>query len=230
MTSRSVSRRLVPRHGRRRGRSRRRPSRSERRRWGIPPPPARPFRATPPPSSRSTARTRRASSHRPRTGSSSPRSTSSRESRADLVQLLKDWTSASRKMVLGQQIGRDNDDVDAAARRHRRGGRARSVVAHAHVRLRRVAVRPAGRPVRHRGAEAGRAGRRCRASPATRSSPAISDGDLAIQACADDPTVAFHAIRNLARIGRGVVALRWSQHGLRPHVEHRTRSRSRHAT
>ena len=35
-----------------------------------------------------------------------------------------------------------------------------------------------------------------------------------MQACADDPTVCVHAIRDLAaRIGRGVVALRWSQLG-----------------
>ncbi|MGH2513055.1 MAG: Dyp-type peroxidase, partial [Candidatus Limnocylindrales bacterium] len=43
--------------------------------------------------------------------------------------------------------------------------------------------------------------------------PAISAGDLCIQACAEDPLVAFHAVRDLARIGRGVVALRWSQLG-----------------
>lgn len=43
--------------------------------------------------------------------------------------------------------------------------------------------------------------------------PARSDGDLCVQACADDPQVAVHAIRNLARIGTGVVALRWSQLG-----------------
>ncbi|NLA37562.1 MAG: Dyp-type peroxidase, partial [Actinobacteria bacterium] len=43
--------------------------------------------------------------------------------------------------------------------------------------------------------------------------PAISDGDLCVQACADDPQVAFHAIRNLARIGFGTVSLRWSQLG-----------------
>jgi deferrochelatase/peroxidase EfeB len=43
--------------------------------------------------------------------------------------------------------------------------------------------------------------------------PARSDGDLAVQACAEDPQVCFHAIRNLTRIGRGVVALRWSQSG-----------------
>ena len=34
-----------------------------------------------------------------------------------------------------------------------------------------------------------------------------------MQACADDPQVAFHAVRNLARIGRGTVVMRWSQLG-----------------
>jgi deferrochelatase/peroxidase EfeB len=40
-----------------------------------------------------------------------------------------------------------------------------------------------------------------------------SGGDIAVQACADDPQVAVHAIRNLARIGFGVVAMRYSQLG-----------------
>jgi deferrochelatase/peroxidase EfeB len=43
--------------------------------------------------------------------------------------------------------------------------------------------------------------------------PAQCGGDVCVQACADDPQVAFHAVRNLARIGRGVVAMRWSQLG-----------------
>ncbi len=43
--------------------------------------------------------------------------------------------------------------------------------------------------------------------------PARSQGDLCVQACADDPQVAVHAIRNLARIGFGTVAVRWSQLG-----------------
>ncbi len=43
--------------------------------------------------------------------------------------------------------------------------------------------------------------------------PDRSGGDIAVQACADDPQVAVHAIRNLARIGFGVVAVRWSQLG-----------------
>lgn len=38
-------------------------------------------------------------------------------------------------------------------------------------------------------------------------------GDLCVQACADDLQVAFHAIRNLARIARGTAVLRWTQEG-----------------
>jgi deferrochelatase/peroxidase EfeB len=43
--------------------------------------------------------------------------------------------------------------------------------------------------------------------------PAYTGGDIAIQACADDPQVAYHAIRNLARIGTGTVVLRWMETG-----------------
>lgn len=40
-----------------------------------------------------------------------------------------------------------------------------------------------------------------------------SDGDLCVQACAQDPQVAVHAIRNLTRIAFGRAVLRWSQLG-----------------
>jgi deferrochelatase/peroxidase EfeB len=43
--------------------------------------------------------------------------------------------------------------------------------------------------------------------------PKRSGGDLCIQACANDPQVAVHAVRNLVRMGFGVVAVRWSQLG-----------------
>lgn len=43
--------------------------------------------------------------------------------------------------------------------------------------------------------------------------PSVSGGDLCIQACADDPQVAVHAIRNLSRIAFGRARLRWSQLG-----------------
>ncbi|NRG39846.1 deferrochelatase/peroxidase EfeB [Rathayibacter sp. VKM Ac-2804] len=43
--------------------------------------------------------------------------------------------------------------------------------------------------------------------------PSAGGGDLCIQACADDPQVAVHAIRNLSRIAFGRASLRWSQLG-----------------
>ncbi len=43
--------------------------------------------------------------------------------------------------------------------------------------------------------------------------PEVSDGDLCIQACSDDPQVAVHAIRNLSRIAFGRASIRWSQLG-----------------
>lgn len=49
--------------------------------------------------------------------------------------------------------------------------------------------------------------------PGEQLDPTRSGGDLCLQACADDPQVAFHAVRNLVRIGRGVIAVRWMQLG-----------------
>ncbi|PRI12189.1 iron uptake transporter deferrochelatase/peroxidase subunit [Leucobacter massiliensis] len=41
----------------------------------------------------------------------------------------------------------------------------------------------------------------------------LSGGELCVQACADDPQIAVHAIRNLARIAVGRAHLKWSQLG-----------------
>ena len=43
--------------------------------------------------------------------------------------------------------------------------------------------------------------------------PAKSHGDICVQACANDPQVAVHAIRNLARVAFGTAAVRYSQLG-----------------
>ncbi len=43
--------------------------------------------------------------------------------------------------------------------------------------------------------------------------PARTGGDLSVQACADDPQVAFHAVRQLARLAGEAVSLRWVQAG-----------------
>ncbi len=39
--------------------------------------------------------------------------------------------------------------------------------------------------------------------------PALCGGDLAVQVCADDPQVAFHAVHDLIRLARPVAAARW---------------------
>ncbi|WGL53625.1 iron uptake transporter deferrochelatase/peroxidase subunit [Nocardioides sp. BP30] len=49
--------------------------------------------------------------------------------------------------------------------------------------------------------------------PSDRLRPELTGGDLSLQACADDPQVAYHAIRDLARLGRGTVNTRWTVMG-----------------
>lgn len=49
--------------------------------------------------------------------------------------------------------------------------------------------------------------------------PHYTGGDICIQACADDPQVAFHAVRNLIRNGRGKVTMKWSQTGFNSYPE-----------
>lgn len=43
-----------------------------------------------------------------------------------------------------------------------------------------------------------------------------SGGDISVQACAEDPQVAFHAVRQLARLAEGIAQFRWVQTGFRP--------------
>ena len=43
--------------------------------------------------------------------------------------------------------------------------------------------------------------------------PNRSGGDIGVQACSNDPQVAFHVIRNFARVARGTAVMRWSQLG-----------------
>lgn len=43
--------------------------------------------------------------------------------------------------------------------------------------------------------------------------PQWCGGDIGVQVCADDMQVAFHAVRNLARLARGTAVLRWVQEG-----------------
>jgi len=46
--------------------------------------------------------------------------------------------------------------------------------------------------------------------------PDHTGGDLSIQACADDPQVAFHAVRQLVRLADDIAQVRWAQTGFLP--------------
>ncbi|WP_323841684.1 MULTISPECIES: Dyp-type peroxidase [unclassified Moraxella] len=41
----------------------------------------------------------------------------------------------------------------------------------------------------------------------------LSGGDICIQACSEDPQVAFHAVRQLVRQARSLITMKWSQAG-----------------
>jgi len=45
---------------------------------------------------------------------------------------------------------------------------------------------------------------------------ARTGGDISVQACANDPVVAFHAVRELARLSYGATQFRWVQEGFLP--------------
>jgi deferrochelatase/peroxidase EfeB len=47
---------------------------------------------------------------------------------------------------------------------------------------------------------------------------ARTGGDLSVQACADDPQVAFHGVRQLAALSYGAAQLRWTQSGFLPNT------------
>ncbi|WP_375430882.1 iron uptake transporter deferrochelatase/peroxidase subunit [uncultured Friedmanniella sp.] len=138
------------------------------------------------------------------------------DDRADLVTLMQDWTAAAARMTQGRDAGpfgatsgpydAPPDDTGEAIglpssgltltfgfgpSLFRQGGRDRYGIAER---------QPA-------------ALRRLPHFPGDNLDPDRSDGDLCVQACADDPQVAVHAIRNLARIAFGRAAIRWSQLG-----------------
>jgi deferrochelatase/peroxidase EfeB len=134
------------------------------------------------------------------------------DDRDDLVQMLENWTAASRRMVKGQLIGRDNDNPDAppddTGEADGLGPASLTLTFGFGASLFDRSGDPFGIATRK---PAALAPMPVFARDEIR--PDISEGDIAVQSCANDPTVAFHAVRDLARIGRGVVALRWSQQG-----------------
>lgn len=56
--------------------------------------------------------------------------------------------------------------------------------------------------------------------------PERTGGDVCVQACADEPQVAFHAVRQLARLAYGAAKMRWVQAGFMPGNRHRETPRN----
>lgn len=132
------------------------------------------------------------------------------EDRDEFVRMLKDWTAAARRMTAGRTVGEGAygglaeappDDTGEAL--GLKPSRLTLTIGFGPSLFDRFGLRD----------------RRPEALvdlpkfPGDNLDRARTGGDLCIQACADDPQVAVHAIRNLARIGFGKVAVRWSQLG-----------------
>ncbi|MFD8672967.1 iron uptake transporter deferrochelatase/peroxidase subunit [Streptomyces seoulensis] len=132
------------------------------------------------------------------------------EDRAEFVQLLKDWTAAARLMTAGKPVGEGAYGGLAEAPPDDTGealglspSRLTLTVGFGPSLFERFGLadrRPAGLADLPK-------------FPGDNLDAARTGGDLCVQACADDPQVAVHAIRNLARVGFGKVAVRWSQLG-----------------
>ncbi|MFF2512460.1 iron uptake transporter deferrochelatase/peroxidase subunit [Streptomyces sp. NPDC058086] len=136
------------------------------------------------------------------------------DDRAEFVQMLKDWTAAARRMTEGHAVGEGAYGGLAEAPPDDTGEALG-------LKPSRLTLTIGFGPslFEKYGEKFGLTGQRPEALvdlpafPGDNLEKSRSDGDLCVQACADDPQVAVHAIRNLARIGFGKVAVRWSQLG-----------------
>src|SRR4249919_1683046 len=131
-------------------------------------------------------------------------------SRAELRDLLREWSAAAAEMTAGEMVG------DASSTRLAPPDDTGETVGLLPSRL-TVTFGLGPGLFERRGL--GLSGKRPAALreipplPADELNAGESGGDLCVQACSDDPQVAFHAVRNLARIGRGAAKMRWSQLG-----------------
>jgi len=133
--------------------------------------------------------------------------------RDDLISLLQDWSAAAAQMMQGLEVGETGATGGGPNRPPEDTGEA-------------IGLPPSGLTITVGVGpgvfDAGRFGLESRRPALLEPLPRFSGdalsvevtgGDLCIQACAEDPQVAVHAIRNLSRIAFGRAALRWSQLG-----------------
>ena len=130
--------------------------------------------------------------------------------RAALVALLQDWTAAAREMTADRRVGGRGSQSRLAPPSDT--GEAVGLDA-ANLTL-TVGFGPGLFDDRF-GLAASRPAALADlpAFPGDTLDAALCGGDLAVQACSDDPQVAVHAVRNLTRIAAGRAAVRWAQLG-----------------
>ncbi|MEH3066822.1 MAG: iron uptake transporter deferrochelatase/peroxidase subunit [Aeromicrobium erythreum] len=138
------------------------------------------------------------------------------ESRDELVGLLKEWTQAARKLTQGNEVGVYGAVAGAPEAPPEDTGEALGLPASGLTLTIGFGPSLFERDGRARFGLGD-------ARPADladlplfsgdRLEPSLTGGDVAIQACANDPQVAVHAIRNLVRIAFGRASVRYSQLG-----------------
>ena len=126
----------------------------------------------------------------------------------ELIQLFKDWTDYSEKLVNGDLVKKDgsnallppSDTGETVGLNPYRLTLTFGVSASFLTKLGLEKKRP-------------KLFRDLPAFPKEQLREKYTGGDIVIQACADDEQVAFHAVRNLIRKGRNKVTMKWSQSG-----------------
>lgn len=136
--------------------------------------------------------------------------------RADLIELLQDWTYAAARMTQGLEVSASGAVGGSPQAPPDDTGEALGLPANG------LTITIGFGPTLFELAGVDRFGIASRRPPELVDLPAFlgddldplaGDGDLCVQACADDPQVAVHAVRNLSRIAFGRARLRWSQLG-----------------
>jgi deferrochelatase/peroxidase EfeB len=129
-------------------------------------------------------------------------------SRADLRDLLRAWTGAAALMTAGKLVGEETEPMAPPVDTGEAVGSPVSRLT--------VTIGYGPSLFDHRFGLAGRKPSTLADLPPLPNEnldPDYTGGDLCVQACSDNPLVAFHAVRNLARIGMGVVAHNWMELG-----------------
>ena len=138
--------------------------------------------------------------------------------REDLIEMLRAWTSATGRMAEGQTAEPMGQDFTAPAPD---SGEASDLP---QARLTVTFGFGAGLFIKDGQDRYGLAARRPTAFvdlPKFNGDQLVearTGGDLLIQACADDPQSAFHAVRQLVRLAYDVAQVRWVQAGFLPNV------------